>query len=151
MKPATLYWLVVRDQAQGVKFFLLNYSATQGCSNTPESAFPQTKIWWASLVPSFQVLPPSSVPHDTGNIIAGVTYKILLSFSLSLPPAPPLPLYGSWTQNAGGGSHVNTRNISTPFMQICIRCNQLHRLIFKETSRGRDHVPDEGTDCYSPR
>ena len=48
-------------------------------SPTPESASPQTKIWWAPLVPSFQVLPPSSVSHDTG-IIAGITYKSFCIF-----------------------------------------------------------------------
>jgi len=52
MKPAVLYW----------------------DNPTPESTSPQTKIWWAPLVPSFQVLPPSSLPRDAG-IIAGITYK----------------------------------------------------------------------------
>jgi D-amino-acid oxidase len=48
-------------------------------TTTPESVSPKTKIWWAPLVPSFEVLPPSSIPHDEG-IIAGITYKSFCLF-----------------------------------------------------------------------
>ncbi|KAI9853556.1 MAG: hypothetical protein M1813_002062 [Trichoglossum hirsutum] len=48
-------------------------------SPTPESTSPLTKIWWAPVVPSLQLLPPSSLPLDA-DIAAGITYQ---SFCIS--------------------------------------------------------------------